>query len=123
MKKKILIIEDEKMIADLYKNKLIERGFDVYYTVSAEEGMRLSKKIRPDLIIFDILLTHEKGTDFLKRIMKDQETSSVPVIVLSNSDTAETKNEAMDLGAREYLVKTNLSPDEILEKVNSYLNE
>ncbi len=123
MKNKILIIEDEKMVADLYKSKLMEEGFDVYYTVSAEEGIRLSKKIRPDLIIFDILLAHEEGADFLEELKKEKETSSIPVIVLSSSDAAEIKEQATSLGAKECLVKTNLSPEEILEKINGYLKK
>ncbi len=123
MRKKILIIEDEKMVADFYKNKLMQEGFDVYYTVSAEEGMRIALKIRPDLIIFDIMLTHEEGIEFLENLRREDEISFTPVIVLSNRDSKEMEKKAVDLGVKDYVVKGDHPPEEILMKINKYIKE
>lgn len=119
--KKILLIEDEKILMEMYEEKLIEAGFEVICAVEAKEGLVLAKKKKPDLIILDILLPRENGVYFLGRLKKDSEIASIPVVVFSNYDDPETKKEALRLGAKEYLIKTNYTPQEIIEKIKTYL--
>ncbi len=121
--KKILIIEDEKMLAEMYKDKFVQEGFDVYCEIDAEEGMKRAKEIRPDLIILDILLPQASGTDFLEKLRSDEEISATKVIAYSNYDDAESKEKAKKLGAKEYLIKTNYTPKEVLDIVNRHLEE
>ena len=121
--KKILIVEDEKILAEMYKDKFTEAGFEVFLTLEAKEGLKLAKKERPDLIILDILLPRENGITFLTWLRKDEEISSIPVVAFSNYDDPETKREAAKLGVKEYLIKTNYTPQEIVEKVKNYLKE
>jgi two-component system alkaline phosphatase synthesis response regulator PhoP len=119
--KKILIIEDEKMLAEMYKEKLEMEGFKVSLAFDVKEGIELSKKEKPDLILLDILLPVENGTSFLKRQKEDKEIFEIPVIAFSNYDDQKTKKEAMELGVKEYLIKTNYTPTEIIEKIKKYL--
>ncbi len=121
MKKKILIIEDEKMLAEMYRDKFEQEGFDIHSAFDAEEGLEMTKEIKPDLVILDILLPRENGISFLKKMRGVKEIASIPVVAFSNYDDLRTKKEAKDLGAKDYLIKTNYTPREILEKVNKYL--
>ncbi len=122
MKKKILIVEDEKILAEMYKDKLVRSGFDVFLAFDAEEGFNLTKKIKPNLILLDILLPRENGIGLLEKIRKNGEISSIPVIAFSNYDDEKTKDEAFKFNAREYLIKTNFTPQEILDSIKKHIN-
>lgn len=89
----------------------------------SREGLEIAKKERPDLIILDILLPRENGIVFLNWLRKDAKISSIPVVAFSNYDDPATKREAAKLGVKEYLLKTNYTPQEIVEKIKEYLNE
>ena len=117
----ILIIEDEKILAEMYKDKFTRVGFNVILASSAEKGISLAKEKKPDLIILDILLPRENGIDFLKKLKEDSEASSIPVIVLSNYNNSEAKKAAGELGVKDYLIKTNYTPQQIVEKIKEYL--
>jgi len=120
-KKKILLIEDEKVLVEMYKDKFDKEGFEILLAFDSKEGLRLAKKEKPDLVILDILLPKENGISFLEWQSKDPEISSIPVIVFSNYDDPETKKKAKELGVKEYLIKANYTPNRIVEKVKSYL--
>lgn len=121
--KKILIIEDEKMLAEMYKDKFVQEGFDVYWAVDAEGGMEMAKEIKPNLIILDILLPQASGTDFLETLREDKDIGSTPVVAYSNYDDIESKEKAKKFGAKEYLIKTNYTPREVVEIINKHIKE
>jgi len=118
---KILIIEDEKILAQMYKEKFEKEGFEVYLAFSSKEGLSLTKKERPDLILLDILLPKEDGIVFLKWLKNEPKISSIPVVVISNYDDPKTKKEAFELGVKEYLLKTDYTPQQLIEKIKKYL--
>ena len=119
--KKILIVEDEAILAEMYQDKFTQSGYEVSLAFNSEEGLTLAKKERPDLILLDILLPKENGIQFLNWLRKDPEISSMPVVAFSNYDDPETKKEAFQLGVKDYLIKTNYTPQQIVEKIKSYL--
>lgn len=121
--KKILIIEDEKMLAEMYKDRFLHEGYDVYSSYDAEEGMQMALKIKPDLIILDILLPRANGTEFLEKKEKITEIKNIIVIVYSNYDDNIYKEKSKKLGVKEYLIKTNYTPKEISEIVKKYINK
>ena len=121
MAKKILLVEDEKILAEMYRDKFTEAGFEVSSTFEVEEGLKLAKKEKPDLIVLDILLPRENGVYFLTELKNDLEISSIPVVVFSNFDDPETKRTALRLGVKDYLIKTNYTPKEIVAKIKNYL--
>ena len=121
--KKILIIEDEKILAEMYRDKLISEGFKVISASSAEKGTEILKKEIPDLILLDILLPGENGVNFLTRIKKDSKFSSIPVLAFSNYDGPEIKKQALKLGVEDYLIKTDYTPNEIIAKIRQILSE
>ena len=119
---KILIIEDEKMLGEMYRDKFIQAGgFEVILTENAEEGIKVVRKEKPDLILLDILLPRTNGIGFMEWLKKEKELSSIPVIAFSNYDDPKTKKEAVELGIKDYFIKTNYTPQEIVDKVKSYL--
>jgi DNA-binding response OmpR family regulator len=118
--KKILIIEDEIILAEMYKEKLEKEGFKVFLASEIEEGIEIAKKEKPDLILLDILLPRENGVSFLEKIKKE-EIKDIPVVAFSNYDDPETKKRVFELGVREYLIKANYTPKEIVEKIKNYL--
>ena len=121
MKKKILIVEDEKILAEMYYDRFVQAGFKVVMAYSAEEGIEAALKEKPDLILLDILLPRENGIGFLGKLRKDPKIASTKVVAFSNYDDPATKKEAMEFGAKEYLIKTNYTPQEIIEKIKGYL--
>ena len=82
--------------------------------------MEIAKKEKPDLILLDILLGEENGISFLKKQKEDKEISKIPVVAFSNYDNLQAKKEAQNFGVKEYLIKTNFTPKEFVEKIKSY---
>ena len=119
--KKILLVEDEKILGEMYKAKFIQAGFEVIWVFESKEALDSAKKEKPDLIVLDILLPKENGITFLNWLRKEPEISQMPVVAFSNYDDPETKKEAFELGVKDYLIKTNYTPQEIVDKVKSYL--
>ena len=109
------------MLAEMYKDKFSQAGFEVVLAFEAKEGIELAKKEKPDLIILDILLPRENGISFLEQTRKDAEISGIPVVAFSNYDDPGARKQAIELGVKDYLIKTNYTPQEIVNKVKSYL--
>ena len=123
MAKKILIIEDEKILGEMYRDRFSQAGFDVALAVSAEEGMEAVPKVKPDLILLDILLPRANGVGFMEWLKKQKEFSSILVVAFSNYDEPTTKKEAFLLGVKDYLIKTNYTPSEIVARIKQLLSE
>ncbi len=120
--KKILIVEDEIILAGMYQDKFTQAGFEVILAYSAEEASKILRKEIPDLILLDILLPKENGVSFLAKMRKNPKLSSIPVVAFSNYDDPKTKKQAFKLGIKDYLIKTSYTPQEIIEKVKGYLD-
>lgn len=118
---KILIIEDEKVLAEMYRDKFESEGFKATLAFSSEEAIDCLKKEKPDLILLDILLPRENGITFLRKLKEVKTASKIPVIAFSNYDDQTAKKEALELGARAYLIKTQYTPKELLEEIKKYL--
>ena len=122
-KKKILIVEDEKVLAEMYRDKLKAADFQVNLAFSSEEGIEILKKKKIDLVLLDILLPKENGITFLKKMKQVKNASKIPVVAFSNYDDSETKKEALKLGAKDYLIKTQFTPKELLEEIKKYFKK
>lgn len=118
-KKKILLIEDEPFIQDIYLKKFKDAGFDVTCAFSAEEAQKLLKRKSVHLIILDILLPKEDGFSFLKRLRKDKD--NIPVVILSNLTGEECLKKAKKYRAKDYLVKSDHTPSEIVKIIQQII--
>ena len=119
MSQNILIIEDDAFLRDLLKKKLESFGFAVSEAVDGEKGIKKIKEQKPDLILLDLLLPNVDGFEILSRIKKDAESSSIPVIILSNLGQKEDIDKCLTLGATDYMVKAQSTPDDIVAKATT----
>jgi DNA-binding response OmpR family regulator len=121
MKKKVLIIEDEKDLRFFIARALKEEGFEVIEAIDGEEGIEKAKKEKPDLILLDLLLPGISGYEVLIRIKKDPELEIIPVLILSNLGQQEEIEKGLKLGAVDYLIKANFTLDEIIERIKKII--
>lgn len=119
---KILLVEDEKILAEVYQDKFEAEGIQTLLAFTAREALEILEKEKIDLVLLDILLPQENGIHLLKKL-KEIKKEEIPVIAFSNYDEPKTKKEALELGAKEYLIKTQYTPQEIVEKIKKYLNQ
>jgi len=113
----ILIVEDEKVLREMYGQKFAANGFKTLLAKDENEVFDILKKETPDIILLDILLPQSDGIDILKRIKSNEETKNIKVLVFSNLDDQRIKKQAQELGAEKYLIKTNFTPKELLTEV------
>jgi DNA-binding response OmpR family regulator len=122
MAKKILLIEDEKILAEMYEERLKREGFEVIRSVDAEGGFAIAKEEKPDLIILDIILPDADmdGTDLLKKFKEDKDTKDIPVILFSNYDTPEVRAIAKKHNTR-YILKASVTTKDLVEAIKKEL--
>lgn len=124
MKHKILLVEDEDMIREMYQMILTQNGYDVDTAADGETAVAKLTTGKPDynLILLDIMLPQVDGISILKKMKAEGSPSKkIPVILLTNINFDDLVKEAMDLGADKYLVKSNTLPQQIIEEVNTFL--
>lgn len=115
--KRILIVEDDFFVRDIYQKKLKDSGFVVDAAADGLEGMERLRSVIPDLIMLDIFMPYVDGRDMLREIRNHEEWKHVPVILLTNFSESEGVRDGFDLGADEYLIKSHFTPSEVIEKV------
>jgi len=113
--KKILIIEDDQIVANIYRNKLAVEGYQVEVTLDGEGGLKLMRNFRPDAIVLDLLLPRMSGVDVIREIRSEAEFSRLPVIVFSNTYLTNLVQDAWKAGASKCVSKINCPPKELLE--------
>jgi DNA-binding response OmpR family regulator len=121
MEKKILIVEDDTLLGEVLVKKLEAEG---YATVLVQDGAKSIEKMReekPDLVLLDILLPHKNGYEILEEKKNDPALVAIPTIIISNSGQAVEIERALDLGVKDYLVKVEFDPNEVIEKVHQQL--
>ncbi len=119
-KKKIMIVEDDAFVMDIYETKLQGEGFDVLGAANGMEGLKKLEEmdVLPDLILLDIIMPYMDGLEFLKKIKSEERFKNIPVILLTNLSQKEEIETGLGLGANDYLIKSHFTPSEVLEKIN-----
>ena len=118
---KVLIVEDEKMLADMYTTKFSMEGFDAANAPDGLAGLAKAKEMAPDIILLDVIMPKLDGFGALKEIRQDAALKDVPVILLTNLGQDEDIKKGKKLGATDYFVKANHTPAEVVAKVQSVL--
>ena len=126
MAKKILLIEDEEILIDLLQRKLTKEGYEVSVARDGEEGLKVMREELksgkpPDLILLDIVMPKMGGFEVMEEMAKDENLKKIPVIVISNSGQPVELDRAKKLGAKDWLIKTEFDPKEVLEKVKKQI--
>ncbi len=117
MSKKILIIEDEEILLELLQKKLIQEGYEVRIAKDGVEGLEKIKEEIPDLILLDVVMPRMGGFEVMKELQKDGKFSEIPIVIISNSGQPVELDLAQKLGARDWLIKTDFEPREVIDKV------
>ncbi len=123
MDNRILIVEDDEFLLEMYVMKLEKEGYQVYSAVDGEEGFKLAQKEIPNLILLDLNLPKMNGFEVLEALKKDENTKDIPVIVLTNYAQKDDIDKCLDLGADSYLIKAHFVPSEVIGKIKKVLNK
>ena len=115
--KKVLLIEDEEIIIELLQKKVEREGYDVSVARNGREGLEVMKKVKPDLVLLDIVMPEMDGFGVMENMNKDKELKDIPIVIISNSGQPVELDRAKELGAKDWLIKTEFDPKEVIEKV------
>ncbi len=119
--KKILIVEDDTFLMSLLARKLSSKGYKLSIAKDGVQALEVTKNEKPDTILLDILLPNMNGFEVLEKIKASDDTKNIQVIMLSNLGQQTDIDKALKLGASQFLVKANTSPDEIVTKIEGIL--
>ncbi len=118
--KKILLVEDEDFIREMYARKLEQQGFEIFQARTTDEAEKILKKQKVDLIVLDLLLPEENGFEYLER-MRRLGVELPTIIILSNLEGEEYREKARQFKVKDYFLKTDYIPSEIAELIKKYL--
>ncbi len=121
-KQKVLLIEDDADLVEMYKLKFIGSGYEIITSFKGAEGLELAKKEKPDIILLDIILPEVDGFAILTELKKDPKTRNIPVLMLTNLGQESDIKKGKELGVTDYLIKANFTPSEVVEKVKKLIN-
>ncbi len=119
--KKVLIIEDDQLVANIYGNKFIVDHFKVEIAGDGDTGFTLVNSFKPDAVLLDLMLPKTSGLDLLKKIRAQAGTENLPVIVFSNTYLSNMVQEAWKAGATKCLSKANCTPRQVIDVVRSLI--
>ncbi len=122
---KVLIVEDDSFLREICVKKLLKEGFTVYEAADGEQAIAEIEKIKPDIVLLDIILPTVDGFEVLKSIRenKDKKLSQVPIFMLSNLGQESDIKKAMELGANDYLIKAHFTTEDIVDKIKKLLKK
>jgi DNA-binding response OmpR family regulator len=119
MPKTILFIEDESALQKTIREIVQKEGYAMISALDGELGIKLAMEKMPDLVILDLVLPKKNGFEVLKSLKQDKRTKMIPIIVLTNLGEMENIDNAIELGAKTYLVKSDYSLREVIEKIRT----
>ena len=118
---KILIVDDDVFLLDMYSLKFKEAGFQVEIAQNGEEAIKKIKEAGPRVILLDIVMPKMDGLETLRQIKKDKIAEGAKIVVLTNLGQKEDIEKGLKLGADDYIVKAHFTPTEVLNKVKTIL--
>lgn len=119
--KKILLVEDEQFLSEMYQMKLESEGYDVFFAANGKDGLEIAIKEKPDLVLLDLLMPIMDGYEMLTELRKNKETKNLKVCILSNLGQLSEINRSKEIGIEGFLIKANLTPSQLVENVEKLL--
>jgi len=117
----ILIVEDDKFVRDLYQHEFEKSGYDIKVAEDGEIALKAVKESKLDCILLDVMLPKLDGLEVLRRVKGDSATKNIPVMILSNLGQDEIIRQALQIGAKAYIVKSLYTPIQVVAEVRSVL--
>jgi DNA-binding response OmpR family regulator len=119
--KTIVLAEDDELIRTAYYDTLTRAGYEVFLAKNGQEAILEIRKVKPDLILLDIIMPLIDGFEVLAEIKNDKALSAIPVLILSNLGQETDIQKGIELGAVAYMIKANNNTIEVLEKVEQFV--
>lgn len=119
--KKVLIVEDDSFLQGLEAKKLTKSGFEIITASTGEEAMQKINEPDINIILLDLILPNYDGFEILKKIRSTEKIKNIPVIVFSNLSEEKDVKKSKELGATDFMVKSNFTLDELIQRINSTL--
>lgn len=116
---KILIIDDDEMLIDVWALVLKKEGFEVFTARAGVEGIEVAKKEMPDFILLDQIMPDMQGNEVLKILKKDPQTNHIPICIASNYSENELMQDAIQNGAIDYILKYQIDPHDLVGKIKT----
>lgn len=120
---KILLIEDDQLIRDLYERQLIKEGFETTTTASGTDGLKKFEEGTFDLVLLDIMLPDISGIEILKEINNKNLIAKAPIVLLTNLANDSVIKDGMKLGIVGYLIKAQITPKDLIAEVKRFLTD
>lgn len=120
---KVLLVEDDEMLHGMYTQKFKNQGYEVVSAYNGADGVKLAETEHPDIILLDVIMPKMDGFVALKKIRKGETTSKIPVVLLTNLGQEEDVRKGRELGANDYFIKANHTPQEVVDKVKVLLSQ
>jgi len=121
--KKVLIIEDDDFLVQIYATKLEMENFSVIMATDGAKGLKLALKDKPDLVLLDLNLPVMDGFQVLEELKRNKDTHGIPVLVLTNYGQKENVDRCLNLGAEDYLIKAHFVPSEVIARIKKIIGE
>lgn len=122
-KGKILLVEDDAFLSELYVTKFAEAGYEITVAEDGQEGLQLVEKLKPDLMLLDIVLPRMDGLSVLRAMKEREAIKNIPVILLTNLGQKEDVDRGVALGAADYVIKAHFTPTEVVARVDAALKK
>lgn len=117
----ILVVEDDTFLANAYRVKLTKSGFTIRIALDGDQVFTILAEFVPEVIILDLMIPKKDGFEVLKLLKADDRWKNIPLIVASNLGQEEDVDRAMKMGANDYIIKSDLSLNDLIVKIRSYL--
>jgi CheY-like chemotaxis protein len=118
---KVLVVDDDRVVADMYSLALSRAGHEVLVANDGLAGLRMASTAQPDLVFLDIRMPKMDGIEVLRNLKSVNRTKGIPVVMLSNYDEPRLVRESLSLGAKEYLVKVGTNPADLDRIVSQWV--
>ena len=119
--KRILIVEDDQFLSNIYQKKLTKEGFAIDVARDGEEGLAVMREKKPALILLDIIMPKLDGFGVLEEMQKDAELKKIPVIILSNLGQDSDVTRGKELGAKDFVIKSDTTLESVVEMIKKYV--
>ena len=122
-KTKVLIVEDDSMILDMYVHKFEQEGFMVFHLDRGDGVVELAAKEQPHIILLDVIMPGLDGFSVLQELKVNSQTKNIPVVMLTNLGQDEDKTKGLTMGAIGYIIKSNMTPGDVVKKAREFLKQ
>lgn len=121
MNKKVLIVEDDMALFNMYAVELKIKGYDVLNVNDGLQALPKAKDYKPDVVLLDIMLPGMNGLNILTELKADPQTTEIPIIMLTNYGSEDNVKKALESGAADYIMKYKILPSELSDKIDAVL--